>query len=203
MLVLMRLCQTLVSCLTYFILSSDADNGIFFIFHKYIGNLWLKYMSDLQLYHYFSGFVSFQKHKPQLNCNFPSICCSKSQTHRDSKLTKSTAALQRDRQTDRGNTAVTSSSFHGNSEVKPGRLWLVGRPGRVVPCRRVWRGSPGHWCHQRYWNQDQGSSLFSHTARERGRGGKRKMGRKKTKERQLKVKYKDQDNLSNSHRVDT
>lgn len=99
----------------------------------------------------------------------------------DSKLTKSNAALQTDIRTDRRNTAVTSSSFYGNSEVKPGRLWLAGRPGRVVPCRRVWRGSPGRWCHQRYWNQDQGSSLFSHTTREWGGGEKERQKRNKDK----------------------
>lgn len=77
----------------------------------------------------------------------------------NAKLTKSASASQ----TDRRNTAVTSCSFHGNSEVKLRRLWLADMLGQVVPCRRVWRGSPGHWCHQRYWSQGQGSSLFSHT----------------------------------------
>lgn len=87
-----------------------------------------------------------------------------------------------------------SSSFHGNSEEKPGRLWLAGRLGRVVPYQRVWRGSPGHWCRQRYWNQDQGSSLFSHTTGER-KGRQNKTDRKKIKEKQVKVKCTDQKNL--------
>lgn len=98
-------------------------------------------------------------------------------------LTKSASSPQADRQTDRQNTAVTSSSFHGNSEVKPRRLWLAAELGQVVPCRRVWRGSPGHWCHQRYWNQDQDSSLFSHTTKEEER--RRTEKRKKVKYRRM------------------
>lgn len=125
--------------------------------------------------------LALQIHKPKLNCYFPTVFRTKSQTQCNSKLTKSTAAPQTDRQTDRQNTVATSSSFHGNSEVKPGRLWLAGRLGRVVPCQRVWRGSPGHWCHQRYWNQDQGSSLFSHTTTERERDKRRKKRQKEKK----------------------
>lgn len=86
-----------------------------------------------------------------------------------------------------------SSSFHGNSEEKPERLWLAGRLGRVVPYQRVWRGSPGHWCRQRYWNQDQGSSLFSHTTGER-KGRQNKTDRK-NKGKTRKVKCTDQNNL--------
>lgn len=131
--------------------------------------------------------LPLQIHKLQLNCFFPPTVCSvRSQTQRDSKLTKSTAALQTYRQIDE-TLRVMSSSFHGNSEVKPGRLWLAGRPGRVVPCRRVWRGSPGHWCHQRYWNQDQGSSLFLHTTRERG---VEEIDRQKNKKKRKKDKWK-------------
>lgn len=84
-----------------------------------------------------------------------------------------------DRQTDRERKHCSNKQqFPWQLWGKTGRLRLAGRPGQVVPCRRVWRGSPGHWCHQRYWNRDQGSSLFSRTATERGG---RDTGRKEKK----------------------
>lgn len=45
------------------------------------------------------------------------------------KLTKSTAAPQTDTRTDRRNAAVTSSCFHGNSEVRPGEAVIGWRAG--------------------------------------------------------------------------
>lgn len=103
---------------------------------------------------------------------------------------------------DRRNTAVTSSSFHGNSEVKPGEAvigWqarsgrtmsegLKGFPWPLMP-PEILKPRPGFF------------SILTHNYRERGGGGGEKKDRKE-KERQVTVKHKDHNNLYTKHRVD-